>query len=74
MISHEQLQHLLDVRRGLLRELGRLDLAILNLTGQECLANLLDRGVMPRRATLTWEDALHEAKVPLFRTSTTKAA
>jgi hypothetical protein len=70
MIAREQLQLLLDVRRGLLRELDRLDLAILNLRGEERLAGLLETRATERRSALTWEDALHDAKVPLARNAT----
>ena len=73
MIAREQLPLLLDVRRGLQRELERLDLVILNLRGQERLAGLLEAQAAARRSALTWEDALHEAKVPLVRKGTQPA-
>ena len=67
MNAREQLDHLLEVRRGLVRELDRLDQVILNMRGQEQMAALAEtRGTEPHEA-LTWEEALHEAKIPVQR-------
>jgi hypothetical protein len=57
MISDEHLQDLLDLRRNLLREVARLDLVISR--------EYEHRRTPPihHRPSLTWQDALHEAKV-----------
>lgn len=67
MNACEQLDHLLEVRRGLVRELDRLDQVIINMRGQEELAALLDARTSTPHEALTWEAALHEAKIPLQR-------
>lgn len=59
MTSHEHLEHLLEMRRTLLRELGRLDRLISSETSRtpEAMSRRLHAG------DLTWKDALHGAKI-----------
>jgi hypothetical protein len=59
MISDEHLAHLLEMRRSLLREVARLDVMI----SGECAP--ARRVGACNTADLSWEAALHEAKLHL---------
>ena len=59
MTSHEHLEHLLELRRALLREAGRLDRLIASEISRA--PHTLLRHA--RSGALSWEEALHEAKI-----------
>jgi hypothetical protein len=67
MTTNEHLEHLIELRGTLLREVARLEIAICKeRAGERALASA-QHGAPRRRADLSWEDALHEAKIPLLR-------
>jgi hypothetical protein len=65
MTSHEHLEELLELRRGLLREVGRLDRVITSEITRVQASMPARASAMSRHDALSWEEALHEAKIPL---------
>jgi hypothetical protein len=60
MTSDEHLKQLLDLRGALLREVARLDVAIT----KECAQARMSPAMTCRgNDSLSWEDALHRAKI-----------
>ena len=61
MTSNEHLQQLLEVRGALLREVARLDAAIARQNAQSREMGAYRR--LDRHDPLSWEEALHRAKI-----------
>lgn len=58
------LDHLLEERRSLLREVARLDVAIAAEQARARGTVLAAQADAHRHGSLSWEQALHEAKIP----------
>jgi hypothetical protein len=67
MTTNEHLEHLIELRGTLLREVARLEIAICKERAHAKALAPVQHDSPLRRDDLSWEDALHEAKIPLLR-------